>query len=337
MDKEIRRRFHNMLVAALADKQFVAAEKAYLEQMREELGVTREEANQVIRDFKENRGGYELSGSADERKDRFREIIGMMLADGVIDTEERRALHAIAKHLGLSPTELKNMILDEQRKHPPKEVEGEVHGKSGVELLSVPAGRFFFGDWSVGGRREEAIEKPYRIGKYPVTNEQWRRFEEESGYQGRQDFGEHFGRPRQPVVGISYHDALAFCKWAGLRLLTEMQWERAGRGTDGRQYPWGNEFPSAEQCVFGRNMFDSENSHTAEVGTCRLGISPVGCHDMAGLVDEWCMAEETDVQGRVPIRGGNWLSAAYALDVYYHNFRDPETRANTLGFRVVES
>lgn len=389
MDKQIRRRWHNMLVAALADKELGAEEKQYLEEQRKALGLSQDDANAIVADFRQNKGGIELSGSREERIGLLRDIIKIFLADDHLDKRERKMMVAVASHLMIDEFALKRMINecrqelkntetvgyeDEEKpephdpppadgtpkndsyisqddlppasysspaapaglpeKRPLPSVTGEIHQKTGIELLTVPAGNFFYGDMSVGGVIPEQPCKAFKIGKYAVTNEQWRKFEQESGHSGREDYGEEFNGPRQPVVGVNIDDVQAYCEWAGLRLPTEVEWERAARGTDGRFYPWGKECPDDHLANFGRGLFASNQPRTVDVGSYPQGVSPVGAYEMVGNVDEWCQRpDETDKEG-FPIRSGNWLSAVYALKLFYHNFKPRDTRANTIGFRV---
>jgi formylglycine-generating enzyme required for sulfatase activity len=99
-----------------------------------------------------------------------------------------------------------------------------------------------------------------------------------------------FHRPTQPVNGVSWEDAQAYCAWRGARLPTEAELERAIRGDDGRRYPWGNEPPTQERTAFGRSL---ATGSTDDVGAHPSGRGPYGHDDLAGNVWEWT-ADEYD-------------------------------------------
>ncbi len=150
--------------------------------------------------------------------------------------------------------------------------------------------------------QREVYMSAYLIDKYPVTNAKYRKFIESGGYKQR-DFwsdagwdyvqqskpldsdGVHSaldGEDDCPVVNVSWYEAEAFAKYAGKRLPTEAEWEKAARGTDGRIYPWGNEFDKTKL-----NCAESKIEKPTPVTKFPEGISGYGCFDMAGNVWEW--------------------------------------------------
>lgn len=175
-------------------------------------------------------------------------------------------------------------------------------------MVLVPAGKFLMGSSDEeerqvihqlgGGEVTEDIqwfmaEKPQRevyvpafyIDKYEVTNAQYKKFIDATGHQPPRDWenGNYVeGGDNLPVVYVSWKDANAYCQWAGKRLPTEEEWEKAARGTDGRIWPWGNTFDKT-RC----NVESWEGSGPKPVGSYPEGVSPYGVYDMAGNVWEW--------------------------------------------------
>lgn len=370
MDRSAQLRWHNMLVTALADRQLAPEEKAYLEQMRVELGLSEEQVRDIFREFKDNPSGVKLRGSREERVDSLRDMIGIVLSDGRIEPRQKRILDRVAQALQVDTATLDGMIETMQAEAgiapaggaaepeaganpdaaafpnlspaaktsslPIPEAasrRGTIHEKTGIEFLAIPAGTFYFGDGSVGRVEASCPIDAYQIGRFPVTMGQYRRFEEATGRTGRVDYGSRFHGDMMPVVGIDYEDAVAFCEWGGVRLPTEKEWERAARGTDARRFPWGEQYPKDEQSHSGMNLFDSQGPRTLPVDAKPHGVSPEGCYDMAGNVENWCL-DEGEYAGKAPIRGAHWLSAPYALAVYYHRLLPHGTRSETTGFRV---
>ncbi|MBZ0271942.1 formylglycine-generating enzyme family protein, partial [bacterium] len=161
-----------------------------------------------------------------------------------------------------------------------------IKGALGEEMVLIPAGPFRFGP---EGKR---VDLPaYYIDKYPVTNEQYARV-----------FPAHVFPPeeaRHPVVKISWEQAMQFARKIGKRLPTEAEWEKAARGTDGRQYPWGNEF-APERC----NTFESGMGVTTPVDAYPAGKSPMGVMDMAGNAWEWTATRHESAPAFRVLKGG---------------------------------
>jgi formylglycine-generating enzyme required for sulfatase activity len=199
---------------------------------------------------------------------------------------------------------------------------------SDTDTIIIPAGPF------LSGEALETVTLPeFRIARYPVTNEEYYRFVQETGHR-RPDHWLRDGRyppelSRHPVVFVSWEDSVAYTQWIGARLLSEVEWEKAARGTDGRQYPWGDTF-IAENC----NTSESKTDGTRPVDACPGGASPYGVVDMAGNVWEWTSTlYETGEIWRV-LKGGAWdykgiKDTRCANRVYFR----PTFRSGAVGFR----
>ncbi len=158
-------------------------------------------------------------------------------------------------------------------------------------MVLVPAGEFTMGSWG-GDPDELPVHKVYVgaffMDKYQVTVAQYARFLESTHQDSPPEWTAMNKQTNQsrPVANVDWVDADAYCKWAGKRLPTESEWEKAARGTDGRVYPWGNEPPTRFHANSGKEVW---NNHSAlsPVGTFEEGKSPYGIYDMAGNVWEW--------------------------------------------------
>lgn len=164
----------------------------------------------------------------------------------------------------------------------------------------------------------------YHLDVRPVSNADYARFIEATGaprppWMHRPGFGD----PEQPVVGVTLSEARRYAHWAGKRLPSPAEWVRAGMGSDGRQYPWGDSDPDHGHAHFGRGRQGSP-SPVEDVATRRAGgRGPFGHFDLLGNVWEWC----TD---GVP-RGGFWGSKELGFTVDLPT--SPDTVSGGIGFR----
>jgi sulfatase modifying factor 1 len=207
-----------------------------------------------------------------------------------------------------------------------------------VPMITIPAGAFLMGTPEGQGREDEWPQRSvyldaFMIDQVEVTNERYMRFVKATGHRtppnpyGTGPLQSIQGIEHLPVVQTTWYDAKTYCGWAGKRLPTEAEWEKAARGTDGRLYPWGNDPPTAKRANFDREWEDEQTLHA--VGTLPGGDSPYGVKDMAGNAREWVAdwyeaeyyrhapdrnPQGPDKKGVVrSIRGGSWHSPAADL------------------------
>jgi len=161
-------------------------------------------------------------------------------------------------------------------------------------MVAIPAGEFTMGSANEIERPPHAVlVDAFEIDQFEVTNKDFEKFVTQTGYvTDAEKVGETSwlyyakDKPKHPVVRVSWNDANAFCEWAEKRLPTEVEWEKAARGTDGRTYPWGNDWPG-EQDDPKANTKEAGYRGTTIVGSFPAGASPYGVMDMAGNVAEW--------------------------------------------------
>lgn len=235
-----------------------------------------------------------------------------------------------------------------------------VNPVDGSEMIWIAPGPFYVGE----ARRR--VEGPgFFLARHPVTNAQYRRFLDATDHTPPPDNLESTGgRPLRwsqgrtparkadhPVVGVSFLDALHYCRWAGLALPTEWLWEKAARGPEGRTFPWG-ESPPYDAFRRGERLAQVRAEDTCPVGSFPRTRSPYGCEDLIGNVSEWCWAQVPDDAGRLTpdilasdvaglgpstfmaVRGSAYLRLYASRMAAWHRRRHGASRRNHwVGFR----
>ena len=256
------------------------------------------------------------------------------------------------------------LILWKERYTKPKRI---IVDKTGSEMVLIPAGEFTMGDNTAAHATGLPMyeERPEHIvyldafymDRYEVTNEQYRRFMEATNREKQPKYwgDERYNKPSYPVVGVDWLDARDYCQWAGTRLPTEAEWEKAARGTvNTRKFPWGDEMPDAGG-IYRANYAVKEDGYkyTAPVGSFPEGASPYGLLDMAGNVEEW-VADYYDkryyttgpiVNPKGPakatmhrgLRGGAFISNPRYMRTSFRAYDFQDHTTDKIGFRCAKS
>jgi len=220
--------------------------------------------------------------------------------------------------------------------------------KDGSVLIEVTEGEFYMGD-----KGQPIWLDSYCIGKYEVTIGQYKKYCLET----RKIFPEQPAwndKPDLPIVNISWDEAIDYCKWAGLKLPTEAQWEKAARGNDKRKYPWGNMKPDEGgririNCIYTKDYIKG-NFKTLAIDSFSIGVSPYGIYNMLGNVDEWCndwydnvkqtnknpIGPQNDAGWGKVIRGGSWNSTYGDCEATVRNYKKHNKKYDKIGFRVAK-
>jgi formylglycine-generating enzyme len=228
-----------------------------------------------------------------------------------------------------------------------------------AELVLIPAGEFTMGHKSgydtLPVRR---ISLPaFYIDKYEVTNKRYKRFIDATAYKvpwsqdpavaayawdwQKRIYPE--GKGDDPVVLVSWEDAKAFCTWAGKRIPTEAEWEKAARGSKGKPYPWGDDWANGKA-----NTAESGVKQTAPSGTFKGDVSEYGVYDLGGNVSEWVeewfapypgnpMTSYEERNKYRVLRGGAWDYSHSIANGYHRQYALPQSQMTAIGFRCVKA
>jgi formylglycine-generating enzyme required for sulfatase activity len=228
-----------------------------------------------------------------------------------------------------------------------------------AEVVHIPAGEFTMGhNGNYDTLPVRRISLPaFSIDKYEVTNKRYKRFIDATGYKvpwsqdpaaaayawDWQQRTHRAGKGDDPVVLVSWEDARNFCAWAGKRLPTEAEWEKAARGANGKPYPWDGDWSAGKA-----NTAESGLKQTAPCGAFKEDVSEYGVHDMAGNVAEWVeewfapypnnpmISYEEREKYRV-LRGGSWDYAHSIANGYHRQYALPQSQMTAIGFRCVRA
>ena len=229
-----------------------------------------------------------------------------------------------------------------------------ITGRDGAPMGLVPAGEFTMGS-DEGDADEQPVHRVvldhFYLDTFEVTNGRFAQFvaaiqsEPPWGFADQETPVLH---AEQPVRWVNWLEAWGYCLWAGKRLPTEAEWEKAARGPEGRLYPWGNDPPTAAHAVFGLTEGDET---VAPIGHRAPGRSPYGIHDLAGNLYEWVSDwYDEDFYAQTPRhnprgpgagtakvqRGGSYINQPYRLRSAFRTKGDPTEHDPHVGFRCAQ-
>jgi len=225
---------------------------------------------------------------------------------------------AILGFLTILMANMSSALADEAADHHSAKKE---EAKNFDEMVLIPAGKFIYGK---PGATKEISLPAFWIDKYEVTNRQYAKFNLDHKYGT--------GGDNYPVTMVSLKDASDHCEALDKRLPTEQEWEKAARGTDGRLYPWGNEFNKI-LCITSESAAEGQTALIAPVGSCEQGKSPYGVMDMSGNVWEWTSSWN---QRYSVLRGGSFFEGRESATVFTSLLSIPDDSKDYVGFRCVK-
>jgi formylglycine-generating enzyme required for sulfatase activity len=226
-------------------------------------------------------------------------------------------------------------------------------------MALIPGGEFWMGNDATDGTdnnqrdntplnsndarpRHRATVGAFYLDKTEVTCAQYKKYCDETGYPVPPDWKNGQYAPDKanvPVTRVNWYEAVAYAKWAGKRLPTESEWEKAARGPDGRNFPWGDGW-DPQRAV-------NDSNGPIPVGSRPTGASPEGVMDLAGNVFEWTSSwfdaypnsptKQPDFGTKLKVvRGGAWISGQLLSQSWYRAVNRPQSRTEWIGFRCVK-
>jgi len=237
-------------------------------------------------------------------------------------------------------------------------------GKDRAPMVEIPSGSFPMGvppGDRDGGRdeypRHEVLLDTFWIDQFEVTNGRYIEFVKSAGHRVPQNptnptrnlwQGDSITESlaERPVINVDWFDADAYCKWAGKRLPTEAEWEKAAKGTSDRRFPWGNVEPTAKHLNYNQRWIGEKT--LMPVGSYEAGKSPYGVYDVVGNVWEWVndwydaryyekspSKNPTGPQEgtKKVIRGAGWQNETPTVRIFTRVDSDPTMRNESTGFR----
>ncbi|NNM35534.1 MAG: ergothioneine biosynthesis protein EgtB [Nitrosopumilus sp.] len=327
---------------------------------------------------------FQYFNTINQRVEKF--IDSQMLSD---DAKKMiiMGFHHECQHQELLVYDLQHLLAEQYR--PVKKKESPITEHVENKSTSIKGGIYTMGNkgnefcYDIELPEHKVYLNDYKMDVFPVTNEQYLKFIEDGGYETykywlsdgwekvkankwvapmywekidgvwhvRDFLGIREINPNEPVCHVSYYEADAYCKWAGKRLPTEAEWEKAACWNEEKQekttFPWGNEIPTTEKC----NLLESYHWRCADIGTYPNGASNSGCQQMIGDVWEWTSSEFTGYPGfksgfdeyndkwftnQKVLRGGSFGTPKMSIRGSYRNFFRLDERWLFSGFRCAE-
>jgi len=231
-------------------------------------------------------------------------------------------------------------------------------GAAPNEMVEVPAGKFIMGTngrLPDEGPQHEIYLDAFLIDRHEVTNFQYERYIKAMNKRSPLHFRNRTypeGKVDHPVVYVGWDDAVDYCSWAGKRLPTDQEWEKAARSSDGRIYPWGDIFDPKKSNNPVRWRAAGHTGDTTPVGAFAEGVSPYGLYDTSGNVWEWTdswyapypgseVSSENYGERYKTLKGGSWFDCSFykcgiSAPLFNRAFFAKRTKNDTFGFRCAK-